>query len=262
VSSCDDDAVPDPPQDEDPARTLRLLWRLDEGTQRRGPRRRLRLEEVVAAGTSLADNAGGSALTMRRVAAELEVAAMTLYSYVPGRAVLLQLMLDQAYADQPVPPLATRPWRDRVSAVADAHRELFLRHPWAAELSPTRPPLGPGLIAKYERDLAAFDGLGLPDAQRDAALTFVLGFAMANARDVLAARETVRGSGRTDEQWWAGVGPELADVLDPEAFPLAVRVGVAAGAAQGSVYDPDVAYRFGLQRVLDGLATIVVVDSD
>ena len=49
----------------------------------------------------------------------------------------------------------------------------------------------------------------------------------------------------------------LARVLDPAAYPLASRVGTAAGAAHGSAADPDHAYRFGLDRVLDGLAAFV-----
>jgi len=36
-----------------------------------------------------------------------------------------------------------------------------------------------------------------------------------------------------------------------------VRVGGAAGAAQGSAYDPERAYEFGLRRVLDGLTALI-----
>jgi hypothetical protein len=53
-------------------------------------------------------------------------------------------------------------------------------------------------------------------------------------------------------------GPALARVLDPDDYPLASRVGSAVGAAHGSAADPEHAYRFGLDRVLDGLAAFVV----
>jgi hypothetical protein len=46
-------------------------------------------------------------------------------------------------------------------------------------------------------------------------------------------------------------------MLDPARYPRAVRVGAAAGAAHGSAHDPDHAYRFGLARVLDGLAALI-----
>jgi Tetracyclin repressor-like, C-terminal domain len=63
-----------------------------------------------------------------------------------------------------------QPWQQRVTAIAAENRALFQAHPWAAAISTTRPPLGPGLMAKYEHELAAFDGLGLDDIQMDAAL--------------------------------------------------------------------------------------------
>jgi hypothetical protein len=49
----------------------------------------------------------------------------------------------------------------------------------------------------------------------------------------------------------------LRKVLDPAAYPLATRVGTAAGSAQRGAYDPEHAYRFGLQMILDGLAAQV-----
>jgi hypothetical protein len=60
-----------------------------------------------------------------------------------------------------------------------------------------------------------------------------------------------------DEQWWEANAPLLARVLDQRAYPLATRVGIAAGAAHRSAHDPDHAYHFGLRRVLDGLAALI-----
>ena len=51
--------------------------------------------------------------------------------------------------------------------------------------------------------------------------------------------------------------PLLARVLDPEKYPTAVRVGAAAGTAQGAAYHPEHAYEFGLRRVLDGLGVLI-----
>lgn len=242
----------------DPAHTLRLLWRAGGAdTPRRGPRQGLDVDAVVEAATSLADAAGLDAVTMRRVAQQLGVAPMTLYTYVPGKAELLGLMLDAGYAAMPRTDTTGRPWPERVAAVAAENKALFEAHPWAAAVSTTRPPLGPGLMAKYEHELAAFDGLGLDDVQIDAALTFVLNFVRAAVRDVVDARAVRRDTAMDDAQWWAANAPLLERVLDEAAYPRAVRVGGAAGAAQGSAYDPERAYEFGLRRVLDGLAALI-----
>src|SRR5262249_19575356 len=153
------------------AHTLRLLWRATEDpaatpAPRRGPRRALSVDAVVAAATALADAEGLEAVTIRRVAQELGVVPMSLYTYVPGEAELLDLMMDTAYAAMPRPATTGRPWRERVAAIAEENRALFERHPWAAEVSTARPPLGPGLMGKYEHELTAFEDMGLDDVQR------------------------------------------------------------------------------------------------
>jgi AcrR family transcriptional regulator len=212
---------------------------------------------VVGAATSLADGEGLAAVTMRRVAQELGVAPMTLYTYVPSKAELLDLMLDAAYAQMPRTDTTGQPWRQRVTAVAQENRALFEAHPWAATVSTTRPPLGPGLMAKYEHELSALDGLGLDDVEMDASLTHLLSFVQTCARDATAARLSQQDSAMDDAQWWAANAPLLARVFNADAYPIAARVGAAAGAAHSGAYSPEHAYDFGLQRVLDGLAALI-----
>ena len=240
----------------DPARSIALLWRDPAAVPRRGPARAWDLDAVVAAAIRLADGGGLAAVTIRAVARAVGAAPMSLYTYVPGKAELLDLMLDAAYAAMPRADTSARGWRERVRAVAEENRVLFADHPWAARVGTGRPPLGPGSIGKYEHELAAFDGLGLDDVDRDACLAYVVEFVRAAALAVQDAADA-RAGGQDDAQWWAEAGPVLARVLDPAAYPLASRVGTAAGAAHGSAADPDHAYRFGLDRVLDGLAAFV-----
>jgi AcrR family transcriptional regulator len=193
---------------------------------------------------------------MRRVAEALGVAPMTLYTYVPGKAELLDLMLDLVYAQMPRADLTRRRWRSRVRTIALENRDLYERHPWAAAVTTSRPPLGPGLIGKYDHELSAFVGLGLTDVEMDAALTYVLGFVQASARFAAEAADVERSTDLTDEQWWHAHAPILARVSDGARYPLAARVGAAAGAAHGGAYDPTHAFEFGLARVLDGLGVL------
>jgi AcrR family transcriptional regulator len=222
----------------DPARTLALLWRRTD-PPRRGPRPRLSVDAVVEAAIAVADEAGLDSVTMRAVAERLGVSAMTIYTYVPGKAELLDLMLDALWLAMP------REAGPTVRSVADANRALYEAHPWAARVTTARPPLGPGLLAKYEHELHAFDSLGLSDVDMDAALTLVLGFVQG-----IAAQEPAT---TPDAEWWEAAGPLLAEVVDRDSYPLASRVGTAAGEAQGGAYDPDRAYEFGLRRIIEGL---------
>ncbi|MEV4331838.1 TetR/AcrR family transcriptional regulator [Streptomyces sp. NPDC049597] len=243
----------------DPARTLELLWReAAPKPPRRGPKQQLSVDTVVRTAIELADRQGLDTLTMRAIAQELGVTPMTLYTYVPGKAELLDLMLDTVYQQMPRTEHAPdASWRTRVTAVAHDNRDLLRQHPWAATLPLTRPVLGPGHMAKYEHELCAFDGTGLDDVERDAALTHLLAFVQATVRSALDTQAAERDSAMSDEQWWAANAPLLARVFDPARYPLATRVGSAAGAAHQGAYDPDHAYAFGLRCTLDGFAALV-----
>jgi AcrR family transcriptional regulator len=241
----------------DPARTLRLLWRDPAVVPRHGPRQGLTVDRIVASATALADADGLDAVTMRLLAADLGVVPMTLYTYVPGKAELLDLMLDAAYQRMPRTDTTGQPWQQRVTAIADENRALFEAHPWTAAITTGRPPLGPGLMAKYEHELAALDGLGLDDIQMDAALIHLLAFVQAWARAAGDFQATRQDTAMDEEQWWAASGPLLQKVLDPGAYPLAARVGTAAGTAHRGAYDPQHAYDFGLRTILDGLAALM-----
>jgi hypothetical protein len=113
------------------------------------------------------------------------------------------------------------------------------------------------MMAKYEHELTAFAELGLDDVDMDAALTFVLGFVHAAARAALDATTAQHDSAMTDEQWWTATEPFLARVFDPARYPVAARVGAAAGVAHQAAYSPSHAYEFGLRHILDGLAALI-----
>lgn len=240
----------------DPGRTIELLWGLRDAP-RRGPKPRFSVPQITQAAIELADAEGLGALSMRRVAERLGITAMSLYTYIPGKAELLDLMIDTVYGRITRSRPAGDHWRDRLEAIAHDNRALYERHPWLATVSTARPPLGPGVIAKYDYELRALDGLGLDDVEMDAALTFLLGFVQSCARAAADVRAARRDTAMSDREWWSARGPLLAKVFDPDAYPVATRVGAAAGLAHDAAYDPDHAYRFGLQRVLDGLAALI-----
>lgn len=242
----------------DPARTLELLWRQPAApTVQRGPRAGFGVDDVLAAAIRLADAEGLAAVSMRRVAQELDVTAMSLYTHVPGKAELLDLMLDAVHGTMAHSDREDQPWRERLAAIARDNHALLAAHPWIAEVSTHRPPLGPGFMAKYEHELRAFEHLGLDDVEIDAALAHLLAFVHGNARAAAESRRSRQDSAMHDAEWWAANAPLLERVFDARKYPTAARVGAAAGAAHGAAYSPEHAWRFGLERVLDGLGVLI-----
>lgn len=241
----------------DPARSMALLWRTSERVSRKG-RPELNVDRIVRAAIRIADAEGLPALSMRRVAEALGVGTMSLYTYVPGKAELVDVMLDTVYAEATRPPEVPGGWRARLELVARENWAMYRRHPWLLQVAATsRPPLGPNLIAKYDYELRAVDGIGLTDVEMDSVVTLIGRFVHGAARGAMEAGQVARQTGVSDEQWWRATAPYLERVFDTRRFPVAVRVGAAAGEAHGGAYDAEHAFEFGLQRVLDGIEALV-----
>ncbi|NKZ06321.1 TetR/AcrR family transcriptional regulator [Actinomadura latina] len=238
----------------DPKRSLELLWGVQE-RPKRGPKPRLTAAEIVRAAIALADAEGLDALSMRRIADELGVSPMSIYTYVPGKAELIDAMLDRAFGE--LTPPADETWRARLEHIARDNWALFHRHPWLLQITTVRPPMGPNLLGKYEYELRAVDGLGLTDLEMDSVVALVTGFAESAARVSVNAAEAERRSGMSDEQWWESVAPVLDTLVDEADYPLGTRVGTAAGQEYNAAVAPGRAFEFGLARVLDGIEVLI-----
>lgn len=239
----------------DPRRTIELLWGVR--ARRRGPKPKLDPDQVVRSAIRLADREGLEAVSMRRVADELGVSAMSLYGYVPSKAELLDVMVDRVYGEPPASNATARGWRDGLAAIARRGWALHLAHPWLLRVARSRPVLGPNLTAWYDRELRAIDGLGLTDVEMDLVVSLVEDYVDGAVRGAVDAAQAHARTGMTDLQWWEAYGPLLGEVVDPERYPTAVRVGSAAGAEYGAVHDPARSFEFGLERVLDGIDAFI-----
>jgi AcrR family transcriptional regulator len=240
----------------DPRRSIPLLWRTKERSTR-GRKARLTVDQIVEAAVALADEAGIGAVSMRALAERLQVGTMTIYTHVPGKAELIDLMVDTVLGGTARTEPPPEGWRERVELIARENHSLYRRHPWLLELVTFRPPMGPGVIAKYDHELRALEGLGLSDVEMDSVLSLVLGYAQSAARLSVESTLVEQRTGQSDEEWWAAHAALLDDVVEPGRFPVADRVGAAATLAYQGLWDPDHAFEFGLERVLDGIAALI-----
>ncbi len=242
----------------EPDRTLRLLWRdrLGEPVGSRGPKQRASVDAVVDSAIELADEEGMEALSMRRIAERLGLKPMSVYTYVPGKAELIDLMVDRVVGEQPLPELRG-PLRARLEQVARMTWNEYLRHPWLLSIDTSRPPLGPNVSDRWEWSLRAIEGLGLSDLDMDQVITLVVGFVSAPARAYVDAERLHRSTTETDEEWWERNAPILEEIMDPTRYPISGRVGRAAGEEYGAPADPERAFHFGLARVIDGIEAYV-----
>jgi len=244
--------------DQDVDRTLTLLWRRVLGTPQgsRGPKQRVSVDDVIRAAIQVADDGGLAAFSLRKVADRLGLKLMSIYTYVPGRAELIGLMVDEVMGERELPP-HSGDLRQRLHSVARHQWDEAHRHPWLLQVDNSRPWIGPNGSDRYEWQLAAIEDAGFTDLEMDQVVTLISGFTASAARASIEARHAVASSGITDAQWWEINAPILERVMPPDAYPISSRVGTAAGQEYNAIGDPHRSFLFGLDRIIDGLQRLL-----
>jgi len=233
-------------------RSLALLW--DVGQQpTRGPKPRLTLDLIVRAAVTVADAEGMDGLSMRRVAAELGVGTMSLYRYIPGKAELLDLMLD--HVSRPTTALENIPeagWRPVMELMAEETWQLCIAHPWLLQVDQGRPLLGPNALGSVELILRGLADTGLSDRVKVMVIDVVDGYVTSMVRAHVNARQAEQRTGVTDDEFWEMQAPLLIKAVESGAYPTLATL--AEDTFSGTERE---SYEFGLQCLLDGLEAYI-----
>jgi AcrR family transcriptional regulator len=211
-------------------------------------------ERIVAAAITVADAEGLAALSMRRLAAELGAAPMSLYRHVADKDELLLTMMDTVFAANPLPDPGTGGWREQLEALCRLQWAMYRRHPWLAQaVSFTRPMLAPNAMAHTEWAMRALDGHGLDIEAQLLASVMLANYVRGTAVNLEAEANAEQESGLTEREWMKARQHQLADVLAEGKLPMMARYTALPSAGLGL----DTLLEYGLQRLLDGLAPLV-----
>lgn len=208
------------------------------------PPRKLTRESVVAQAVGVADRSGIEALTMRALARDLGVEAMSLYHHVANKEQLLDAIVDRVYAEVE-PPIVGGDWRAGMRARALSLRAALRRHPWALPLMESRRSPGPATLAYHEATLACLRAAAFPPrlVAHAAAVVdaFVYGFVLQETTLPFDSGEAAAAF-VSDEP----LGGQLADY--PHMAWFAREVVLAPDYSFEREFGP------GLDLILDGLA--------
>jgi DNA-binding transcriptional regulator YhcF (GntR family) len=226
-------------------------------SRRREPaqeRRRVVLsrEQVLSAAVSVADGEGIEAVSMRRVAVELGVGAMSLYRHVAGKDELVTEMVDAVFGEYELPEPGPDGWRAKLELIAWLQWELCRRHLWLpAAVSFTRPLLVPNLTAQTEWTMRAIDGLGLPMAICIREALTLHGLVLTAARAMADEIEAEQETGVSLDRWRLDKRRRSEELLATGRFPLLAAV------PEGAVSDLGELFEYSLARHLDGFEVLV-----
>jgi AcrR family transcriptional regulator len=222
----------------------------------KGPRPALSLERIVAAAVKVAAADGLQAVSMSRVAADLGVSTMSLYRYVAAKDELLALMADLPFEAPPARRGPQESWRDGLSRWALTEREVYRRNPWVLRIPISGPPVTPNAIAWLERGLDALRDTGLEEGEKLSVMLLVTGFVRSQAMlEAEIAAAQAAGAAPPDAELLGAYGRLLSRLTTPERFP-ALHAVIAAGVFE-EPDEPDYDFNFGLERVLDGIETLI-----
>ncbi|MFG2103728.1 TetR/AcrR family transcriptional regulator [Micromonospora echinaurantiaca] len=240
--------------DVDLPESIELAWGLRERPGK-GPKRSLTLEQVLAAGIKVAEADGLAAVSMSRVASELGVATMSLYRYVPAKLDLLDLMADAAYGAPPEPRRPDEGWRPALARWAAGNIEAIRRHPWIRHVPVGGPPMGPNGVRWLEHGLAALRGTGLRADERVSTVLLVSGYARNWATLTADLAEAAARAGQSPEELGVRYWQQLERLTRGGSYPEIRQLFTEEIVEDTEEFDAE--WRFGLDRLLDGIEALV-----
>ncbi|KAA6456018.1 TetR/AcrR family transcriptional regulator [Acidobacteria bacterium AB60] len=234
-----------------------LIWLRPQPNDRRP---RFSREQITAAALKVAATEGFHAVTMKRIAQELDCSTMALYYYVRTKADIVALMHDAILAELLLPQLPAN-WRQAVCAIARRTRDVLLCHPWSIA-SFHDAQFGPNAMRHVEQSLAALDPLKLRRKDKLTLWAIVDAYVFGSAVRTAASLARMAASKHnpalladakafTRQQLATGQFPRLAS-FEP-AGPLQDQFAPTRKAAQHRTAALAAQFEKGLHAILDGL---------
>ncbi|MDG9710202.1 MULTISPECIES: TetR/AcrR family transcriptional regulator [Streptomyces] len=240
------------------------VWLEGKAHRRRGGGQPSGLDRarIIEVTVRLLDAEGLAKFSMRRLAGELSVTAMSVYWYVDTKDDLLELALDEVMGEMRLPdPDADEDWRDQVRALAWEYRTLLVRHPWVSALVGVFLNIGPHNLAFSRAVQRVVRRTGLP-AKRltstiSAVFQFVYGYGTLEGH--LSAR--AKAGGMTVDEYFqqalstVTAAPQAADVMRESQEIMAAR----GGDTVAEMMERD--FEFALELLIAGIEAMVARES-
>ena len=140
-------------------------------------------------------------------------------------------------------------------------RDMIDRHPWITQMPMAAPPMAPNSLTFVERGLEAMDGTGLADADKLRVIGLISSYTLSEARmahdAARAARALAAAAGGEAMPVWT-FEALLREVTDEQTYPRLHRLAWSEGIGDNPAgFDEQEEFRFGLDRILDGVEVLI-----
>jgi DNA-binding transcriptional regulator YhcF (GntR family) len=211
-------------------------------------------ERIISSAIAIADAEGIAAVSLRRIAVDLDVSTMSLYRSIANKDDLLVGMMDALMGEEAWPAPPPRGWRAQLEYIAHRQWRGYQSHPWLAQIvSLTRPQLAPNAMRHTEWCLRAIDGCGLDDTTRLYIVLTLFGHVRGAATGLESEQQAERDTGIDIEEWMRVHDARFAPVIQSGRFPHLAKLDNNANVD----FDLDALFEFGLTRLLDGFGALI-----
>jgi AcrR family transcriptional regulator len=213
---------------------------------------KLTRERVVATAVALADREGFEAVSVRRIASELQARPMSLYAFFARKDDLIDLMVDHVLGEMLIEEVPAD-WRTAIRAIVRRQLEVGRQHGWIVGAIGQRVLLGPNAARHVEQSHAAIAGLGL-DKARSVRLLRVVDVYLWGFATLAGAEQTARRRDDLSEEEWQKSTDDYFENLTADGdFPHLAEAGRAA-LLSAPADDWLKTFDEGLDWILDGFA--------
>ncbi|WP_328663570.1 TetR/AcrR family transcriptional regulator [Streptomyces sp. NBC_00328] len=233
--------------------SIEVAWGLREPVTK-GPKRVLSLERIVGTAVTIAEESGLGAVSMNRIAGELNSSTMSLYRYVSAKDELLPLMVDQAFGPPVAPEEECAGWRAGLEHWSWSYLAVLRRHSWVIHVPTGGPPSTPNQVAWTEQGLSFLADVNLREAEKLSTILLLAGIVRNDAM-LASTYEAFAKAGASGGEIMMDYRRLIERLADKEHFP-AINKAIKAGVFD-SADDQDTEFIFALKRVLDGVDVLI-----
>lgn len=206
-------------------------------------------EAIVDVALRILASEGYDALSMRRVATELNTGAASLYAHVANKDELLKLAIDRVFADVEFPEPDPDRWVEQLRGVLRQTRRIFQAHPGLARAMLGRVPMGPNGIRLVDHFMGLLRAGDLPDRVAAWAGDVISLYVVASVFEDDVRFAAHGETSREEVEAWAAQMKAYIKSLPVEAYPNVVALADPMFETGG----PDGRFEFGLDLMLRGL---------